>query len=103
MISCLRLEQPGAWRVIGVAILFSLALLPVVPLLLELAAAPGGLDAGRGFSSALANSFTVASVVVALSWMLGLPAGVLAALYDFPGRRIILGLATLPLLVPSFL
>jgi iron(III) transport system permease protein len=103
MISCLTLERPGVWRVVGVAILFSLAALPIALLILELSAAPAGLSPGRGFGSALINSLTVALSASVLSWLLGLPAGVLAALYDFPGRRLLLPLSVLPLLAPSFL
>ncbi len=84
-------------------VLFALAALPVLPLILEMATTPGDLNPGSGFAGALRNSLTVASLVSAASWILGLPAGVLVALYDFPVRRVLLGLATLPLLVPSFL
>jgi iron(III) transport system permease protein len=45
----------------------------------------------------------VALFVTMVSLLGGLPAGVLAALYEFPGRPVFLALATLPLLVPSFL
>jgi ABC-type Fe3+ transport system permease subunit len=45
----------------------------------------------------------LAMLVAGSAWVLGLPTGVLAALYAFPGRRLLLTLALLPLLVPSFL
>ncbi len=45
----------------------------------------------------------VALCVVIVSFLVGLPAGVLTALYEFPGRRVLLAMVTLPLLAPSFL
>lgn len=103
MTSCLVLERPGAWRPVAAAALFAAAVLPAVPLVLQAAAAEGEFGVGRGFGSALWNSLTVALPVVVGSWILGLVGGVLAALYEFPGRRALLALASLPLLVPSFL
>jgi ABC-type Fe3+ transport system permease subunit len=41
--------------------------------------------------------------VATVSLTLGLPLGILTALYQFPGRRVLFALVTLPLLVPSFL
>lgn len=105
MISCLLLERPGKWRSIGVAALLLVAVLPAMPLLwrtlmsMNSAAAFGG----AAFVSALQNSAVVALLVAVVSLVVGLPIGVLSALYEFPARNILLALTTLPLLVPSFL
>lgn len=105
MISCAILERPGPWRAMSVATLLVIAVLPTVPLLwsavASLASAP--TIVGNGFTSAGQNSALVAVPVAIVSLAVGLPAGVVAALYEFPGRRIFLALTTLPLLVPSFL
>ncbi len=50
-----------------------------------------------------ANSVIVALLVALGSFALGLPIGVLNALYDYRGRRLLLPLSLLPLLAPSFL
>jgi iron(III) transport system permease protein len=99
MSTCLWLERPARWRAWGVSAILAFALLPAVPLLMQALAADGG-----GMSPfILGNSLKVALLVSVLAWVPGLPAGVMAALYDFPGRRLLLILALLPLLVPSFL
>jgi putative spermidine/putrescine transport system permease protein len=58
---------------------------------------------GSPFWTALRNSLEIAVYVAALALAIGLPAGLAAALYDFPGRRCLLAVITLPLLAPSFL
>src|SRR5262245_57956461 len=101
MMSCLWLERPGWWRGAGVAVILLAAALPALPLV---APALGTRPAvGGSFGGALWNSGVVALLVAASAWGVGLPLGVAAALYDFPARRALLGLAVLPLLVPSFL
>src|SRR5205823_1119981 len=87
-------------RGLGVAVLLALAVLPALPLAWQ-AVASDTIDPGRGFGSALRNSGVVALLVVAVSWLLGLPAGVLAALYEFPGRKFLLALAVLTLSDPG--
>jgi iron(III) transport system permease protein len=103
MISCVWLERPGKWRALGVAMLFLMAALPALPLFWQALAAQDLFSVGSGFRSALLNSTGVALLVAVVSVVLGLPTGVVAALYEFRGRRLVLVLATLPLLVPSFL
>ncbi|HKB39874.1 MAG TPA: hypothetical protein VKD72_25790, partial [Gemmataceae bacterium] len=75
MISCLWLERPGGWRGLGVAVLLTLAVLPALPLAWQAAAAPEAVGLGRGFAGTLQNSAVVALLVVAVCWLLGLPAG----------------------------
>ena len=103
MISCLWLERPGAWRLLGVAGVLVLAALPAVPLFLQVVVARGAPSLGNTFGTALWNSFVVAIVTGVIAFGLGLPAGVLSALYKFPGRAALLALTMLPALVPSFL
>lgn len=102
---CTALERPGKWRAIWTIAVLSLAVLPAVPLLLQsvLGVRDGAPFAEPAFLRALGGSLVAAAVVSAVAFMAGLPAGVLAALYDFPGRRLLLALSTLPLITPSFL
>ena len=106
MISCQVLEQRGKWRALGVILVLSAAVLPTLPLLwsglasIEFTSA--GL-AGQAFGSSLANSALVASLVTVLALAAGWPLGVLAALYQVPGKKALLAVAALPLLVPTFL
>ena len=102
MISPLRLEQPGRWRVAGMMAIFALAVLPAVPLSWA-AVGAGEFGLGRAYGAAVLNSLLVALLVSASAVAFGLPAGVLAALSDFRGRSVLLALVTLPALVPSFL
>ncbi len=103
MISCLWLESWGWWRVLGVVLLFVLAFVPAVPLFWQALVSSEGASLGVAFGDALQSSLIVAGLVSALATLLGLPGGVVAALYEFPGRRVFLSLAALPVLVPSFL
>lgn len=105
MISCLVLERPGIWRTVGVTIVFLIAVLPAVPLVwsaLGSLASPS-VFVGNAFRNALENSVSLALCVAAVSLVIGLPLGVVTALYEFPGRSVFFPLVTLPLLVPSFL
>jgi len=104
MISSALLERPGKWRIVALCAGLLVAFGPALPLLFAL----GGPDIGSGvlgtgFFSALGRSLAVAAAVALLATAAGLPAGVLAALYDFPARKLLLALLALPLLVPSFL
>jgi iron(III) transport system permease protein len=102
MISCAVLERPGWWRIVGIVIGLLVAFSPSLVLVFsELRSAPEFL--GSGFGSMLARSFEVAFFVAVICFCLGLPAGVAAALFDFPLRRLFLALVAMPLLVPSFL
>jgi iron(III) transport system permease protein len=84
-------------------------LLALAPVLTLVFAAGGSASGGAGnllaggFGSALLRSLAVAGAVAAGSLLAGLPAGLLAALYDFPFRRALLLALALPLLLPSFL
>lgn len=103
MRSCLWLERPAAWRSSALLTLLALALTPVTPLLWQAASSGEFLILTDAFWSSLRHSLQIASGVAALALFMGLPLGLLAALYSFPGRRAFLVLMTVPLLVPSFL
>ena len=109
MPTCLALERPSKWRAVGVATLLVFAALPALVLLLRLvpgmatgAAAVGGALDGA-FGTAVWNSLLLALGVGAIAFVVGLPMGVLAALHEFPARRILLSACALPLLIPPFL
>lgn len=105
MASPLVLERTGNWAVPSVTLLLLLVACPGAPLLWSAVSSlsESSTLVGGAFPAALFNSAVVALLVVAVSFLLGLPGGVLLALYNFPGRGLFLGLLVLPLLVPSFL
>src|SRR5215471_18380688 len=104
MISCDVLERPHASRGVIAIIILAAAFAPALPLFWEAlseGASASALDAS--FWSASVRSFAVAIAVVAAALLLGVPTGVLAGLYEFRGRRLLLALLGVPLIVPSFL
>jgi len=102
MMTALQLEQPGRWRAAGLILIVLVMMLPVIPLLEHVSATAADVVTG-GFVNALANSLLIAMTVGATALFIGLPAGVLAACYEFRGRRLLLAAASLPLLAPSVL
>src|SRR5437870_692066 len=106
MISSGVLEEPGRWRSLTLALVVLISVAPAVPLLATILddqsdALHGLVD--PGFALAVVRSLMVAAAVMLASLLLGVPSGLLAAFYEFPGRRGLLGLLAIPLLVPSFL
>ncbi len=105
MISSGVLERPGVWRAGGIGLALVLAAAPSMALVALLPG--GGVElrqlAGPGFLTALGRSFLVAAAAALVSLGAGLPAGLAAALFEFPLRRPLLAALALPLLVPSFL
>jgi iron(III) transport system permease protein len=98
------LEWPGRWRLGSVAALLALPMLPTLPLLwFSLGSTHQFSLGGAAFEHALANSLIVALLVMLGSFALGLPIGVLNALYDYRRRKLLLTLSMLPLLSPPFL
>jgi ABC-type Fe3+ transport system permease subunit len=98
------LEWPGRWRLGSVAVLLALPFVPALPLIWFAVVSGDPFSCGgSAFAHALANSAIVALLVALGSFALGLPIGVLNAMYDYRGRRLLLPLALLPLLAPSFL
>jgi len=104
MTSCLAIENKGSWRVLGIGAVILIALAPSLPLFFSLSA-ENFLESGMGweFFHPLFRSLGVALLVAMGSVLIGLPAGLLAGLYDFPARKILLGFLAIPLFVPSFL
>lgn len=105
MISSLMLERPGRWRPVGLSLLLLVAALPALPLLSRLLLSMSSVAAvATGpFVRSLQNSFLLAFAVAAISLFVGLPLGVLVALFRFPARLMLLSVSSLLLLVPSFL
>ncbi|MBI4404717.1 MAG: hypothetical protein HY537_11175 [Deltaproteobacteria bacterium] len=106
MISCVELEQPGKWHLILSGVILALAFCPNLPLFWLLVSGTSSFvweNLGPGFASALSHSLVVCAASSAASVLIGLPAGALAGLYEFPGRRMFLWIIAIPLLVPSFL
>lgn len=103
MNSCLWLERPAAWRPVALAVLFAAVTTPAWPLAWHVLAGGDIAALGTPFWTAMRNSLEMALYVAILALIIGLPTGLIAALYDFPGRRFLLAAATLPLLAPSFL
>lgn len=103
MISPLSLERGGGWRTVGLAACFAPAVGFTLPLLWRAASGQAASSIGASLADAIVTSMTAAGLVGAIALVVGLPAGVLAALYRLPGRSILLALVVLPALVPSFL
>ena len=102
MISPAVLEQPGHWRTIGLVSGLLLVISPAMPLLLEVIDWSGaGFDLGSGFSSSVVRSGIVAIGASVYGLVLGFPCGLLAGLYRFPARRLLLALLAVPLLRDS--
>lgn len=87
------------------AALLLFAMLPVVPLLHHVLTSPSSMASVMtgAFASSLRHSLLLGGSVSAVAFLVGLPLGVLAALYEFPARKMLLALVALPILVPSFL
>lgn len=102
---CAVLERPGRWRAAWTVAILCFAVLPALPLLGQslLSLTAGAPFTGPAFLRGLGSSLAVGGAVAAIALVVGLPAGVLAALFEFPGRRLFLALSTLPLITPSFL
>lgn len=104
MISPAVLEQPGRWRSIGVAALLLLVAAPLLPSVLQLVDRSGtALGPGADFVNAVGRSLRVAAGAAGAAFVLGFPCGLLAGLYRFPSRQLLLAALALPLLMPSFL
>lgn len=103
MISCAEFERSGWWRWVAVVLVFAIVLAPAIPLVAASLEAADSVGSDAGFSAALERSFIAASCVMVTSLVLGFPCGILAGLYHFPLRRLLLGALVLPLLAPPFL
>ena len=104
MISCDVLEKPNTWRSAIVIAILGTAFAPALPLFWE-ALSDGSPQSALDISfwTASLRSIAVAIAVIGGALLLGFPTGVLAGLYEFPGRRPLLALLAIPLIIPSFL
>jgi iron(III) transport system permease protein len=97
------IEKTSHWRSLA-AVGF---LVPVVWPTLTMLTNSLGVDAQAAlrpsFETALASGLRVAFLVTVLSFLAGLPFGILMSRFRFPFRNTVLALAALPLLVPTFL
>lgn len=105
MISCLILERPGRWRTIGLIAALSLCAAPVLPLLIQAGFEFGTLGSifTDAFVRSLFNSFIIAILVAIVSYAVGLPLGVVPAVFRLRGHKALMAFLALPLLLPSFL
>lgn len=90
------------WLLVGAVL--CLAVVPALPLIISTL----GQESTRpvwteAFGKSVLSSLRLGVGVSSLSLLIGLPLGLLAALYRFPGRRALLLFQALPLLLPSFL
>ncbi len=117
-----RLRVPVRWRVavdpghaaIMVALLAILGVFVVLPIAAVLKVALTGASGGLTFEhlarffqnplyiESLTNSLLAGVWAVILGTVLALPLAFIVARYDFPGRMLIVTLATLPLVIPPF-
>lgn len=98
------LERPGPWRSAWVACGLAVAVAPALWLVAgTFAVDEVGATVGVGFPAAMGRGIAMAGFVALVSWLIGLPIGVVAGLYEFPARKSLLLIIALPLLVPPFL
>lgn len=105
MISCLILERPSRWRTVGLIAALSLCAAPVLPLLIQAGFEVGTLRSifTEAFVRSLGNSFFIAIIVAIVSYAVGLPLGVVPAVFRLRGHQALMAFLALPLLLPSFL
>ena len=103
--SALVLERAGAWRWPVIVAIVLLPIAAALPLLKEAFATAGpALNAINGaFGTALENSLETALVAALVALVIGLPTGLMLTLYEFAGRRVVMVVVSLPLLLPPFL
>jgi iron(III) transport system permease protein len=103
MISLAPRERAGWWRAAGIAVGLIVVATPVLSMLRTLAWPTSVAPLGSGFIGAIGRSLGIAACAAGVALALGLPAGLVAGLYRFPARRLLLAVLALPLLMPSFL
>lgn len=90
------------WVVLGAVL--GVAVGPALPLVLVAFGCESARPVWTGaFLRSMQSTLWLGAGVSAVSLLVGLPLGLLASLYRFPGRRSILLFQALPLLLPSFL
>ncbi len=104
MSSMTRSDGSPVYRWAFVGAILCLALAPVLQ--------PAAMTVGQlsdhplwtdSFQKSMRSTLTIGAGVACMSLLIGLPFGLLAALYRFPGRKVLILFQALPLLLPSFL
>ncbi len=104
MPSCLVLERPGRWRLFGLSGAAAVLVVPSLPLLIAALTAGSSRNFDfAGYLGDLAVSAGVGLLAAVIGFAVGWPSGVVAGLFVFPGRALLLAIFALPLLLPSFL
>jgi iron(III) transport system permease protein len=103
MIALAPRERGSWWRGAGIAVGLILVAAPALLLLRTLAWPTGVAPLGGGFLAAIGRSLGVAAGAAGVALALGFPSGLVAGLYRFPMRRLLLAALAVPLLIPSFL
>ncbi len=92
------------WRRAVLIGVLSLPIAPVLPLVVTAVADDSTRPLwSSAFSESVSSSLLLGVGVAAFSLLIGLPLGLLSALYRFPGRSPLVLFQALPLLLPSFL
>jgi len=93
-----------ALRWLLICAVLCLAIVPALPLVIStLGQEPGRAVWTKAFRQAMLSTLWLGVGASILSLLIGLPLGLLAALYRFPGRPPLVLFQALPLLLPSFL
>jgi iron(III) transport system permease protein len=96
-------ERLGWWRGAGIAVGLLVVAAPALLLLRTLVSPTSVAPLGSGFLGALGRSLGIAAGAAAVALALGFPSGLVAGLYRFPVKRLLLAALAVPLLIPSFL
>lgn len=92
------------WRWFLVCCVLCLAVVPALPLVVTAMVQDSSQPLWtRPFVASMWQTLWLGAGVSVLALVVGLPAGLLAAIYRFPGRSWLVPLQALPLLLPSFL
>ncbi len=102
--TAMSLKRTTLWRWAVACGVLALAAAPVLPLLVAAMAGPSKNPLWTdSFIKTVAAGLLLGLGVTGVSLAVGLPLGLLAALYRFPGRLPLILFQALPLLLPSFL
>ena len=101
--SPLVLERPGTWRLATIVAIVALAVFPALVLVSASLPTWAFATVDRQFGLALTTGTIVAAVAGLVGLVVGLPAGVMLGLFEFPGRRLFLAVLTIPVVIPTLL
>jgi len=97
------IEKASPWRAIAAMGLLVPVIWPTVAMLTNSLGVEAQSALRPSFQTALTSGLGVALLVAVLSFLIGLPLGILMSRFRFPFRNAVLAFAALPLLVPTFL